>query len=1301
MRSVFNLEIARSIRGSLGRFLAIMGIVALGCGFFAGLKMTGPDMRSAADAYYDGLNLYDVRLVSTMGFEDADVSRVREVEGVEAVMPAKTLDAMASMGSQQVAVRVSSLNMDAAQGSTQVSSSEVSSSDSDYLNRPRLIEGQWPESSDQCVISADKLLGGVGIGDTVRLVSATSNLDDVVTVKEFTIVGLVSAPQYLYNGSFGSTTLGSGSIEQYLFVRNDAFAESVPYTELYLTVEGAREQEYGTDAYSEVVSAVTARLEDAEGELAQARLDDLTSSAQQKVDEAQQELDTNRADAERKLSEARATLESSRLELNDGWAQYTSGLNSYQTGQREFDRNEASALREITQAQATIDSNGRTLARTLDTLQLGEQKYASGLASYQEGVQQLLGQLGINSIDEADAALDAREASVASAVEEGLSGAQALQDAQEELDASISEAAATISQNEATLQEQEKQLTSQSGEIEEARDRVAEGEEQLTQALAAYGIEASTVEEAQTALENLLAQVDAGQVTLPAEAVQALRSALQNAEDLVAAKEQVAEYDAAEAQIEEGKQQIATARQELEERRAQGQAQIDAGTQELLQKLEGQGIEATSLTEAATALRDQRSNAELQLEQARAAVEELQEGRSSLEASRQQLDAGWSSYENGASQLAQGQATLNERSASAQEQLSAARAELERARVTLASSLSQLQSGEQSYQDGLAEYQESEEEAERQLAEAQSQVDEAQSEIDALEAPDIYTLDRTKCEGCATYEADTERMDHIAEVFPLIFFLVAALVALTTMTRMVESERIEIGTYKALGYGTARIASKYLAYAAVAGVVGAVVGILLLSQVLPYIITSAYSIIYAVPLHPFPLPINVGIALASGGLGVGVTLLATWWAVVSSLRETPATLMLPRAPKAGKRILLERLTALWDRISFSWKVTFRNLFRYKRRLFMTIVGIAGCTALLLTGFGLHDSIWDIIDCQYGPIIHYDTTVGMSSDATDKEVVAVENYLQSSGQLTNLVRVQGENLQVGSAGYDGTLRVNVIIPRNAEELEQAVTLRERVGHKTVPFDDSSVVLTEKAASLLGVRVGDSIKLYDQDAIGNATGEGTAFTVTGICENYVGNLVYLGRDAWSTMDADEPRFLTLLATTTQDQAFYDEAADALHQMGGVSTVAFSEETINLYRSMLSVVNMVVVVLIVSAALLAAIVLFNLTNVNISERIREIASLKVLGFTRREVYSYVFREIILLALLGDVVGMLLGVVLEQFVITAAEVDYVMFGRTIHAASFAISFGLTMVFTVVIMFLMRKKLDRVSMVESLKSID
>lgn len=389
--------------------------------------------------------------------------------------------------------------------------------------------------------------------------------------------------------------------------------------------------------------------------------------------------------------------------------------------------------------------------------------------------------------------------------------------------------------------------------------------------------------------------------------------------------------------------------------------------------------------------------------------------------------------------------------------------------------------------------------AEAEFADAEAQLADAQAEVDDIATmdADVYALDLKKNIGAESFRSDAGRIDQIAQVFPLLFFLVAALVSLTTMTRMVDEERVLIGTFKALGYSNGRIASKYLVYAMVASGVGSIVGIVLLSQFLPWFIMNAYAIIYVVPCRP--TPIDPALFLLAAGLSVGITVAATLFAAMATLREKPAALMLPRAPKAGKRILLERIRPLWSRMSFSWKVTARNLFRYKRRFFMAIIGIAGCTGLLLTGLGLQNAINDIIDKQYGELYHYNAIVRMDPDVADAEKNAVAERVEADSEGPKAwVLTENKIVRTPGASDEIDQRVELNVPQDTQEFGNFNTLRTRVGHKPLAIDDEGVLISEKLATKLGVSVGDSIAIYDEDAIGNAMGEGREVRVSGIME-----------------------------------------------------------------------------------------------------------------------------------------------------------------------------------------------------------
>ena len=1200
MRNAFRTELVRSITHSWGRFLAIVGIVALGCGFYAGLRMTGTDMRSAGNAFYDGTSLNDIRMVSTLGFSQAQVDAVKAIDGVDQVMPGYATDVMATLNEEQYAIRIMSLNTSAAaQSSADATGTVVTSSDDSYLNRLVLAEGSWPADPSQCVLSADRVMGTpIKVGDQVTVLYGADDLDGVLERRTYTVSGLVHSSAYVSSVSLGYTNLGSGIIQQYMYVSPSDFSADLPYTELYVTVDGAADEYAGSDAYQSTVDKVRQAIEDQVPSLAASRLAEVKDKAQATLDDKNADYESEKADAESQLADAKsqldealATLQESAAELESGQEEYDSGVAALDSARTQVASQLASAVAQLNATQTTLDEGEATLDSSQRTLDGKRSEWQTGETRFEQ-----------------------------------QSSAWATQKAQLQVALQGWEAIGAAGSSVAALTS-----TSTAEEVAAASQAVSAG-------IAAAGAIGSDADDAATALQGLQGYLASWSV-LPASQILAAQG------------------------IASGVASGATT----------AQGEINTGI--------------ASGDKAIADAKDQLDAAKTQLDEAQATIDAK---RAEIVSGRTQLASGWDSY------YAQ-KATAEETLAVSQDQLDAAAAEL-------ASGRQQLADGQAEYQSGLDEYNDNVVEVDSRLADAASQLAEAQKDIDTIGTPDIYVLDRTKNTGVESYTSDSQRIDNIAAVFPFIFFLVAALVALTTMTRMIEDERVEIGTHKALGFSTARITAKYLAYAAIAGVAGSLVGILVLSQVLPAVVEKAYAIIYNVPAQTFPLPVNMPIALLSAGLGVGITLVATWAAAATTLRESPATLMLPRAPKAGKRILLERITPLWQRTSFSWKVTFRNLFRYKKRLAMTVIGIAGCTALLLTGLGLHDAIWDIIDNQYegpSPVFHFNIIVGLGSDGSTDDQASAEQVLADSGGATDFALAEDENMQVSSSTHPNTLAVSVVIPSDLDAFGRFVTMRDRITQEPIAFDSHSVILTEKVATRLGLKVGDTFTLYDQDDIGNATGDGYQVTLTGITENYVYHYCYLGVDAWRDATGRTAAPDTIYTHIDASEEGRSTISTALHDVSAVKTVTFNTETIDSYRKSLQSVNMIVVVLVTAAAALAFIVLYNLTNINIVERTREIASLKVLGFTPREVAAYVFREIALLVVLGAAVGLVLGMFMETFVVLSSEVDAVMFGRLIHPLSFVEAFGLTLVFAVFVMFAMLPKLKNINMVESLKSVD
>lgn len=1175
MKSAFNTETLRSITHSLGRFLAIAAIVALGTGFYAGLRMTAPDMKLAADEYFDGTSLMDIRVLSTLGLTDDDIAVLRHVEGVEAVMPARETDVMASIDGEQYATRVHSLP-DAARTSDTSDGVHARSDDPDYLNRPLLVRGSWPQKTGECVLSANLVENdAIAVGDTLTITEGVQDVDQTLVTRTYTVTGFVNAPYYATSSSMGETTLGSGSIQQYMYVPESDFSADLPYTEAYLTVRGAANERASSDAYQRLVDEVADRIKALAPEREQARVDQLKSDAQKELDEKRADYERERADAQsqlddakRQLDDAAATIAASEQGLADGQAAYDSGASELASRRASAQAQLDDAERQIAEGQAQLDAQRPQLDDAAGQLQAAR-------AQWQQGADALAAAWGDwqRQSDELDA---------------GITRAQA----------GVADAAAGV-------------------------DRIQKGID---------------------ALEEQIKQLDPDK---DAQKIAELR----------------AEQDALKAQQQDLRAQMALVQATLDDLVNVQKPKLEAARAELQGK------------------QDVLDSSKVELEQQQAAYEG---GKAQFDASARKLD--------------QARADLASSRSQADAQIAAAQQQLDDAAARLQDGRAQLEQGRADYDSGLAEYEQKKSDADAQLADAERRLDDAQKQIDDLERPEWLVMDRTANYGAASFEADADRVDSIAAVFPFIFFLVAALVALTTMTRMVEEERALIGTFKALGYRRTRIASKYLAYAAAASGIGSILGILALSQVLPAVIMKAYGIIYFVPELPLPLPVDPGFAGLAAGLGVGVTLFATWAAVAATLRERPAQLMLPRAPKAGKRIVLERIGPLWRHLSFSWKVTFRNLFRYKKRFVMTVIGIAGCTALLLTGLGLSNAINDIIDKQFGEITKYNAVVTLADDLSSEEQRRIDDLLDDGSLVTAHTLVMRQNMLAGGPDEQDK-RMELVVPEDPASFDRFVALNTRVGHHPVKLDDDGLVLTEKLAAELGVRAGDAVTLTEQDAIGNATGTSYEATVTGIVENYVYHYAYMGPALYEQLMGKAPDYRTVLAVTTSDPDLRVQFSNDLLAAGGVKTVAYNDETIDAYRDMMSSVNMIVVVLVTAAAALAFIVLYNLTNINITERMREIATLKVLGFTPREMNAYIFREIFLLAAIGCAVGLVLGVWMEGFVVVTAEVDQIMFGRAIHPTSFLLAFLLTMLFTVLVMLAMRGKLRRIDMVESLKS--
>lgn len=597
---------------------------------------------------------------------------------------------------------------------------------------------------------------------------------------------------------------------------------------------------------------------------------------------------------------------------------------------------------------------------------------------------------------------------------------------------------------------------------------------------------------------------------------------------------------------------------------------------------------------------------------------------------------------------------------------------------------------EQKIADAQKEYNDGKAKADSEFSDADRKIADAQKEIDDIGMPEWYILDRNDNSGYNSYNSNAMKVEAIAKMFPVFFFLVAALVALTTMTRMVDEERGQIGTLKSLGFTNSKILKYYISYSAFAATLGTVSGLLIGFKIFPTVISNAYKMMFNVPIAEAPFRWEIALPVAA--VTIFSILLATFFACKATMYEKPATLMTPRAPAAGKRILLERIKLIWNHLSFMHKVTARNIFRYKKRFLMTIIGVAGCSALLVAGFGIRGSVNTIVDKQFGEVFKYDfmlridETEDITAEGEMLEFLNGENVKSFIPVHTQLVTI-----------IDGTnTEATIEVPDPRFNVGDFFEFRDRKSGKEVEFNNNSVLITEKAAEQFGVKAGDSIKIRDTD---NRT---YTVTITGVTENYITTFIYMGAEAYSEIFGDAIEYNTVVGIKEADTGLTNEQiAESALSRSGINYCIFNQSIEDSFAKSVSSIDYIIGVLILCAGMLTVIVIYNLTNVNICERKKELATLKVLGFYDRETSQYIFRETNILSLIGTLFGLAGGIWLHAFIVKTIEVDSVMFGRSISWDSFLISAAISIGFTLFVDLIMKRNIDTIDMVEAMKAND
>lgn len=1175
LRKDFYMEIKKTYN----RFLSIFLIVALGVAFFSGIRASKPDMELSADKFYDENNYMDVRVLSTLGLTDEDVEALGEVEGIGAAIPSYSTDVLSFREDGMYTLKVFSM--------------------SEEINEITPIKGRLPERTGECILDTGLEELGYKVGDTIQLASGTEDdISDSFRVTEYEVVGMGITPAYL-SLQRENSRIGRGYINGFMAVLPENF-DLEAYTEIYLSVDGAKALVSYREDYQDLVDTVVDRIEEIKADREEARYQSIKADADKEIADAEEELADGKKEAEEKLSDAYKKLADGKKELAD-------------------------AKKELADGRQEIADNKQKLLDAQKDIAAGKKKLAQGKRDYEKGKKELAAN---------KKKLQEKKQELAKGKKELAAQRKTFEEQKAKLEAEKRNLAAqkkNLATQKGTLAAQRENLEAEKKSLAAQKEGLAAQEAQFLQAKAAGFLDEATIAATEQELAAGKEQIAAGEAML-----------LQAEEQLVAGEQQIA---AGEKQLAAGEAELSAAEQKL----AAGEGQLVAGERELAA---GEKQLAAGEKELA--------KAEKQLSKA---LQTIKASERELAAGQRKIDRSWNDIAKAEREIADGETELLD--------------------------------GEKKLVKNEKKYWKEKAKAEKEIADGEKELADAKQELADLERPEWYVLGREYSQVYAEFGQNAERIGAIGEVFPVFFFLIAALVCLTTMTRMVEEERLQIGTLKALGYSKASIAAKYLLYAGLASLGGGIFGALAGQKVLPFVIVNAYRMMY-VNLPYCLLPYNIWYSVSSVGVVMACTVFAAYFACAKELRSNAAELMRPEAPKAGKRVLLEKVGFLWKRLSFGQKASVRNLFRYKKRFFMTIIGIGGCMALLLVGFGLRDSIFNIASFQYGDLFVYSGSIIKKEDATEQEMEKLRSFLDGEGNVESYLSAYQTSVDVGAGSVEKN--AYLVCPETTEGFDAYVKLRDRLSKEEyfLAEDMDGIILTEKVASMLGVKAGDEvmIKLDETTRV--------SAKILHLTENYSMHYIYMAPKLYEALFGEMPEYNFLYYRADDDSEAAEEAfAEEVLGYEAASEVQFNSQTRETVEDMLDSLNIVVCVLIISAGLLAFVVLYNLNNININERRRELATLRVLGFFNPEVGAYVYRESVMLTVIGTAVGIFLGIALHRYVILTAEIDMLMFGRRINWLSYLYSAVLTMLFSALINWIMYFKLKKIDMVESLKSIE
>lgn len=1104
------------------------------------------------------------------------------------------------------------------------------------VNRMTIWEGRMPEEENECFMDEGFMIyKGYEIGDTITVTNEAGEKPDNLKTDTFTIVGSGTWSWYL-SWNRGASSIGDGSLDAFVVVPEKTFDMDY-YTEIYAMVGGVREMSTFSDAYTQAVELVTERIKGIAGERCDIRYTEIYEDAEKALDDVKKQVESGTkelADAQKKLEDGDKAYEEGKVAYDEGMKAYQDGKRKWENGRRKLEESKA----KLAKGYEEYENGVRALKQAEDALESGKKQIANQEAQLKEGERQL---------EDAKVQIAAAEQQIAQL--------------QSQIDA-----------KDAEYQAGKAEYDEQAGIYEEEASKVKALEEKLSQSKQSVAELQREIDE----LQKQLAQVEEEEGS-SSEKYQNISIQIGEKQSELATKksevEQLsAQYQDAEAQLKSLKNQLDQAYSQLES----AEQELTAAKSELSAQKQVISDKKNQISATEKSIEDGKQEIAKAKKEVSDKEKLISDNKTKLAVSKKELESGEKAVSDGERQLKKSKKELDQ----AEAELQKAQEELMRAREEL--------------EEGWKTYKEEAESAEKKLKEAQKQIEDGEKQLVELEKGRWYVLGRDTIQNSVEYGMDAERIGAIGKVFPLIFFLVAALVSLTTMTRMIEEERVLIGTMKALGYSKFKIALKYILYAFSATLIGGLIGVVFGSKVLPYVIIKAYGMLYS-NVQCIVTPVHWDLCVLSIAMAMFCTVGATIAACYKELLSTPASLMRPPAPKQGKRVFLEYIPFIWKRLNFSMKSTIRNLVRYKKRFFMTVAGIGGCMAILLVSFGLSDSIAEIANNQYRSIWTYSAVSGIKQEAVKQQKKQLDFIVEDNENIKSALLTKNISLDISKEKKEKTAQIYVI--DDLENIEEYLNLHERATKEKQKLSDGGIILSEKLASLLDAKVGDMVTLKISDT------KREEVAVTGIVENYMYHYIYMTPKVYEQAFGKAPEYNQVFWKFVDDITEKDaqKIAEYLLDKDMIESVTLVNEIQKAVDDMMNALNLVVWVLIISAGLLVFVVLFNLNNINISERRRELASLKVLGFSDIEVAMYVYRENIFLMLIGIALGVFVGAWLHKYLIVTLEVDMIMFGRHINNMSYLYSIILTIVFAMFVNISMFYKLRQIDMVESLKSVE